>query len=64
MKAMATKKQFINEAAPALILKANNRFEIVDNHVATPTDYNNKGASYDRGYNTRYQEEQMAGAKS
>jgi hypothetical protein len=41
LKAMATRKQFINEAAPALILKANNRFEIVDNHVATQADYNN-----------------------
>jgi hypothetical protein len=48
---MATRKQFINEAAPALILKANNRFEIVDNHVATPTDYNN---SYSVKYMRRY----------
>jgi hypothetical protein len=52
MKAMATKKQFINEAAPALILKANNRFEIVDNHVATPSDYNNSySVKYMRLYN-------------
>tara|TARA_R110000772_G_scaffold225975_2_gene336635 strand:- start:1625 stop:1801 length:177 start_codon:yes stop_codon:yes gene_type:complete len=51
MKAMATRKQFINEAAPALILKENNRFEIVDNHVATPSDYNN---SYSVKYMRRY----------
>ena len=51
MKAMATRKQFINEAAPALILKANKRFEIVDNHVATSTDYNN---SYSVKYLRRY----------
>tara|TARA_R110000824_G_scaffold281256_5_gene469565 strand:- start:571 stop:747 length:177 start_codon:yes stop_codon:yes gene_type:complete len=51
MKAMATRKQFINEAAPALILKANNQFEIVDNHVATQADYNN---SYSVKYMRRY----------
>tara|TARA_R110000787_G_scaffold62863_1_gene141940 strand:+ start:3215 stop:3391 length:177 start_codon:yes stop_codon:yes gene_type:complete len=52
MKTMATKKQFINEAAPALILKANNRFEIVDNHVATQADYQNSySVKYMRLYN-------------
>ena len=48
---MATKKQFITEAAPALILKANNRFEIVDNHVASKADYQN---SYSVKYMRRY----------
>jgi len=48
---MATKKQFINEAAPALILNANKRFEIVDNHVASKADYQN---SYSVKYMRRY----------
>ena len=49
---MATKKQFITEAAPALILKANNRFEIVDNHVASKADYQNSySVKYMRCYN-------------
>jgi len=48
---MATKKPFITEAAPALILKANNRFEIVDNHVASKADYQN---SYSVKYMRRY----------
>jgi len=48
---MATKKQFITEAAPALILNANKRFEIVDNHVASKADYQN---SYSVKYMRRY----------
>ena len=48
---MATRKRFITEAEPALILKDNMRFEIVDNHVARKSDYEN---SYSVKYMRRY----------